>query len=744
MANTGVSGRVVDAVTKAGIPGLTVKAYDIDPLTIENFLGSATTGADGRFSITYDPGKYRIWLTGENPDIEVRVFGAGDRLLHETKKKDGVTDTVLPVPDIEIHACNIRVPDSAPLADRRKDPYWLVTHTTLNPKSGTAVRLTQGNKIDWLIDGAAMFPAVNKDVRRGLHPDGKADETAADPVKSIKLINMGFNGKDLISHFEFPTGKDHTTVKAADEVIVDRLGKILKAQAKKQPANPPPASPPTPAPVHVLVWELEESIGGDLGRRLNKFDDADELRKFFQDTGVHFGSFKSTQLLHVKFILLDGKSAYLVGSTMKQGYFGGTDHLLRDGRHGVVVDLESGKGDRGLLHDASLKVEGPCVRYLDETFSTIWSAHNENPPDLALQTKPLTGDKITSVQVLRTLPGNVFTTAHTNAEVLLEGETGVLEAYQRAIMKAEEYIYIEDQYFNSPEIVAAMKARMKEREELEVIIVLNPRPDIGGYHAHQTGLINDLMAEGRGNRVAVFSMWSCDPIDPRLRVAPVYVHSKVCIIDDCWAAIGTANVDGASLNARQWRIILAGTILELLDEGDFKAAMFILWLPLIVTVLLVGFVLPDPDIGPFMRDGARREFARFTQHANPHRDRQPPRHPEIILALYDGIAGQPSSSKVKELRDLLWHEHLGAQPTGPRPPEGWVGHWRHKAQEYLDKIRNRALSPNLPTLFPEKVLKWSPKRDFEANLKEIGVPTDAIRIQERGETMPFKTKEAIP
>jgi hypothetical protein len=31
MANTGVSGKVVDAVTKAGIPGLMVKAYDIDP-----------------------------------------------------------------------------------------------------------------------------------------------------------------------------------------------------------------------------------------------------------------------------------------------------------------------------------------------------------------------------------------------------------------------------------------------------------------------------------------------------------------------------------------------------------------------------------------------------------------------------------------------------------------------------------------------------------------------------------------
>jgi hypothetical protein len=737
MANTGVSGRVVDAVTKAGIAGLTVKAYDIDPFTIENHLGTATTGSDGRYTISYSPGNYRIWLTGENPDVEVRVFGAGDRLLHETLKKDGVTDAVLPVPDIEIHASNIRVPDKTPdnVDERRQDPYWLVTHTTLNPASGTPIRLTSGNQIEWLVDGALMFPAVNEDARRGLpprpvvHNPPPPPPPPASPVTSIKLINMDFSS-DLASHFTFPPGKDYKSVASTDLVVVDRLGKIFKEQA----------AAPRNVPVHVLVWELEENIGGHIGRLFDKADGADELRKFFQRSTVRVGSFKSTQLLHVKFILLDGKTAYLVGSTMKQGYFSGQDHLLRDGQHGVQ-DTESRKGNRGLLHDASLKVEGPCVRFIDDTFSTIWNGHNEDPPAPAPQTGPVTGPNVTAVQVLRTLPGNVFTTAHANAELLPHGETGVLEAYQRAIMKAEEYIYIEDQYFNSEEIVNAIKARMIERPKLEVIIVVNPRPDIGGYHAHQTGLIKDLIKAGGEDRVAAFSMWTCDPINPRLEVAPIYVHSKVCIIDDRWVAIGTANVDGASMNARQWRIILPGIILELLDEGDFKAAMFILWLPLLLTVFLAGFVIPD--IGPFMRDAARREFARFTQHANPNREQQPPRHPEIVLVVYDGIANQPASGKVKELRDMLWTEHLGAKPPDARPPEGWVGHWKHAASTYLKKIHDRAIL-NTPTAFPEKVLKWSPARDFEANLKDIGVPAQSIRFKERGETMPFVIREAIP
>jgi hypothetical protein len=740
MANTGVSGRVIDAVTKAGISGLTVKAYDIDPVFADDQLGTATTAPDGRYTISYDPSTYRIWLTGDDPDIEVRVFGAGDRLLHETLKVDGVTAAVLAVPDIEIHASNIRIRDAIPsdpgnLAERRQDPYWLVTHTTLNPANGTPIRLTSGNQIEWLVDGANLFPKINEDVRRGLPPRPIVHDPPPTlppdgaPVTSIKVINMAING-ELASHFTFPPGKDYKSVTMTDLVVVDRFGRILREQA----------AAPRFVPVHVLVWELEEDIGGLLGGLLDKGDDADELRKFFQNSNVQVGSFKGTQLLHTKFVLLDGKIAYLVGSTLKQGYFSGQDHLIRDGHHGVQ-DKISGKGDRGLLHDASLKIEGPCVSFIDQTFSTIWSAHNENPPAPAPQTGPASGDQLSSVQLLRTLPGNVFTTAHANAEVLPAGETGVLEAYQRAIMMAEDFVYIEDQYFNSEEIVEAIIARWIERPSLDVILVVNPRPDIGGYHPHQTKLIKRLIDVGTENHVAVFSMWTCDAAESRMKIAPVYVHSKVCIVDDCWVAIGTANVDGASLNGRQWRIIIPGFLREFIEEGELKAAMFILWFPLILTVFLAGFVIPD--IGPFMRDAARREFARFTQHANPNRERQPPRHPEIEVVVYDGIAGQPLSGKVKALRDILWTEHLGAAPPATRPAEGgWVRLWKDAADRYLQKIKARALH-DIAADFPEKVLKWSAERDLEANLNDIGVPLASMQFKDRGETMKFQFREAI-
>jgi PLD-like domain len=732
MANTEVTGHVVDAVAKTGIPGLKVKAYDIDPFAIENQLGKeATTGSGGEYSIKYSPSDYRIWLTAENPDIEVRVFGAGGRLLHETLKKDGVTDTVLTIPDIEIHASNVRVPDPGPgdpdNSDQRKqDPYWLVTHTTLDPTNGTPVRLTSGNQIEWLSDGNAMFPTVNERARGGLpprpviHTPPPPPPPAAVPnVTSIKLINMAFDPK-LVSHFTFPPNVDYKTVKSSHMVLLDRLANIFKKQADTRNV-----------PVHVLTWEAV-NFGNLLDRAFNFLDGADELREFFQGSNVVVGSFSSTQLLHVKFIVFNGQTAILVGSTMKQGYFGDTDHLLRDGQHGA----------RGLMHDASLKVEGPCVHFIEATFSTIWSAHNPNPPAPATQSGPASGSNLSAVQVLRTLPGNVFTQTIPNAEVLPHGETGVLEAYQRAIMMAEEYIYIEDQYFNSEEIVNAIKARMIERTNLEVIILINPRPDIGGYHAHQTGLIQDLIAAGGNHRVAAFTMWSCDATNPRPEIAPVYVHSKVCIIDDRWVAIGTANVDGASMNARQWKIIFPGVLEEFLDGSELKSTLFIMLLPLMLTISLAGFAVPV--IGPFMRDAARLEFARFTQHANPHRQQQPPRHPEIDLVLYDGIAGQPASGRVKELRDLLWTEHLGKAPPSSRPGTGWVKLWNDQATLFKDNIV-AASKPGSPrTVVKENVLKWSLFRDYEANLKDVGVPTQDIDLKKSGKAMPFQITEAIP
>jgi len=532
MANTGVRGRLVFAGSDPpeGIKGVTVSAYDIDRLTADEHLGTAVTADDGTFNITYTPFAYRTWSSTANPYIEVRIFGDGHRLLWATPKQDEVQVDVLDVGTIQIHKNNFRVPESATVEEKRNDRSWLVTHTSLDPARFLPIRLSAGNQIDWLVDGAAMFPAVT--------------DAVAAARRSIKLVNLGFAVDDLFSKFEFPPGKDHKTVEDGDVVNVHRLERIMAHKADAENVL-----------VHVFSWDLASS-GVFLGGLLDDIDLADEVEEYFANTNVFTDALEGSQLLHIKMVVVDGQKAFVIGSTMKQGYFNDQEHAIRDARH----------GGRQLMHDVSLCVTGPATRYVDQTFTTLWGAGSTGTsvaPDEQLPE----ADTEVSVQVLRTLPGELFTseTPDPDTENLPYGEPGILEAHQRAIMKAEEYIYVEDQYFTSDEIATALKLRMAEKPDLEVILVLNVKPDIPGYSKRQAALIKDLRKSlgKRRNRLGVFTMWSSDADQSTYEIAPIYVHAKLTLIDDTWATVGTANLDGASLNQRQWGLILAGVFEQL-------------------------------------------------------------------------------------------------------------------------------------------------------------------------------------
>ncbi len=727
MANTGVAGRVVFAGSDTGILGVTVAAFDVDPLTGEEHLGTAVTGSDGRFTISYSPSKYRMWFAessdpdaGPNPDIEVRFYGEGQRLLFERPKQSNVQVDTLDVGQIEIHRNNFRVPDTASEAERLADPYWLVTHTTFDPASGDAIRLTQGNLIDWLVDGADMFPAITDALRNA--------------VASIHFENMAFGveeptpGSGLLSKFLFPFPKNHKTVEESDVVTVHRLDKIMVHKADEQNL-----------PVHVLVWELLND--DDIFRSLfDGFDLADEVRDRFADTNVITSSLVTTQLLHIKMAVVDGLQAFVVGSTMKQGYFNDEEHLIRDARH----------GGRMLIHDASVSLRGPAVRDVDQTFTTLWNAGETDVQVLpAPRPDPRPGGA--GVQVLRTLPGEMFITAtpDDDTENLPHGETGILEAYQRAIMKAEEFIYIEDQYFASPEIATAIKLRMAEKPDLEVILVLNVKPDIPGYSKKQAALIEDLrVALGeRRNRLGVFTIWSTDAEKgERFETAPIYVHAKVAVIDDKWATVGTANKDGASLNYRQWGLIATAV----LEELSVRNKVLITLLSPILAALAVIVSVPlavltatrSVPILNFIVAAIAKETARQTQHASPSRSTQPPRHPELNVVVYDGIAGQAVTGKVKELRERLWREQLGEDPPATKPAEGWVSHWNLAASNHLQKLRAAAEGIPSEGATTIKILEWLPIDRPEAYLNGLDVNTDFIDVRSSGEELGFNTHEA--
>jgi phosphatidylserine/phosphatidylglycerophosphate/cardiolipin synthase-like enzyme len=113
------------------------------------------------------------------------------------------------------------------------------------------------------------------------------------------------------------------------------------------------------------------------------------------------------------------------------------------------------------------------------------------------------------------------------------------------VTRARRLIAIEDQYLWSIDAANALAKALRDNESLLVVIVVPRFPDRDG---RITGAANrfartrviDTLIEAGGNRVAVYDL-------ENEAGTPIYVHAKVCIIDDVWLEIGSDN-----LNRRSW------------------------------------------------------------------------------------------------------------------------------------------------------------------------------------------------
>ncbi|QSA98826.1 phospholipase D-like domain-containing protein [Methylococcus sp. EFPC2] len=242
-------------------------------------------------------------------------------------------------------------------------------------------------------------------------------------------------------------------------------------------------------------------------------------------------------VLHCKMVITDEQRAVVVGSPFTQRYFDYYGHRIDDPHRGANTD--------DMVHDLSVAVTGPAVRDLYDTFRLFW---NEDLPELEKipEMPPLTAQAGNGpkVQVIRTLSGQRF------AKLGGTSEKGILEAYLRAFASARHYIYLETQYFTDSVITDGLVEVLKKKPNLELILVVPIKPDVPFYPRRQALRIAQLRAAG-GDRVGVFTRWSYDgnrPNNARPWVAPVYIHAKGAVVDDAWATVGSANLDGLSLD----------------------------------------------------------------------------------------------------------------------------------------------------------------------------------------------------
>lgn len=269
--------------------------------------------------------------------------------------------------------------------------------------------------------------------------------------------------------------------------------------------------------------------------------------------------FRSNNLTHSKLVIDRGVEAVVLGSPFGQSYFNDPRHLIDDPRRGRSAS-------KGPIHEMSVSVRGGSVGFLEELFNSHWNLAEPSDPLPATPAMPSApgslkpGEFQCDVQVVRTLD-KMFTPG-------ANGEKGVLEAYLRAIRFANRFIYIENQYFNNDAITEALVEAVGRG--VKVILLLNPAPDLPfylGWQQKAVGRIADsLKRKGvdPDERLGVFSAWTHEAASatrPKPSLVDTYLHTKTALIDNVWATVGSANLDGASLDFLQYaRPILDGDL----------------------------------------------------------------------------------------------------------------------------------------------------------------------------------------
>jgi phosphatidylserine/phosphatidylglycerophosphate/cardiolipin synthase-like enzyme len=181
------------------------------------------------------------------------------------------------------------------------------------------------------------------------------------------------------------------------------------------------------------------------------------------------------------------------------------------------------------------------------------------------------------VQLLRTYPHR-----HFGYRFAPQGERSIARGYRKALGRARSLVYVEDQYLWSPEVAATYAEALRANPELRLIAVIPRFPDTDGRLSGPPELAGRLEAlrmlrAAGGDRVTVYCL-------ENHAGTPVYVHAKVCVVDDTWAVVGSDNVsmrswtfdselscavlDGDGRYARELRLQLAR---EHLDRPEFDA-----------------------------------------------------------------------------------------------------------------------------------------------------------------------------
>ena len=262
---------------------------------------------------------------------------------------------------------------------------------------------------------------------------------------------------------------------------------------------------------------------------------------------------------HQKFVVIDDNVAFVGGMNLKEADWDTDDHAVYDRRRLLFgaseaerLDVQNHKAvpKNPPRKDYMLRIEGPAVEDVADVFQKRWQLQLDSGVEYASAAKPfeIAHDLPEQpggleVQITTTMPQPFW-------------EHGVAESWWKALARAEQYIFIEDQYFRAPMINELIAKRMKEKPDLILVVITMPVGewfDPGCAWTHQS---NTLFATQFPARYLTLQLRSFDvAIDDGFFVldetdahfVDMSVHSKMLIVDDHFMSVGSTNKNNRGL-----------------------------------------------------------------------------------------------------------------------------------------------------------------------------------------------------
>ncbi|MDB5863075.1 MAG: rane protein [Betaproteobacteria bacterium] len=362
-------------------------------------------------------------------------------------------------------------------------------------------RIERANRLGFLVDGADYFKAVRAAI--------------AQAQRSVFIV-----GWDIDSRIRLvPDG--------ANDGLPEELGDFLNEVVKRRPH----------LRMYVLSWDFAMVFAMDREwMPIYKLDWRTHRRLSFRLDDKH----PTGASHHQKIVVVDDAVAFVGGLDLTHCRWDTPEHSCDNtGR----CDPD-GKPYRP-YHDVQAIVDGGPARALGELARDRWhraTGRKPRPVDESPANDPwppgLQPDLTdVDVAIARTDPG--YVTGRAIEEIR--------HLYVDAIGAARRSMYLENQYFSSSVVGAALAARLREQDSADILVV-SRRSEEGWLEERTMGVLRSrlhkqLQAADVGGHYGLYY-----PHVPALQLPNVLnVHSKVLIVDDALCSVGSANFSNRSM-----------------------------------------------------------------------------------------------------------------------------------------------------------------------------------------------------